>query len=306
MILCVAANPAVDVLYRVGRLTPGAIHRPDLVLRTPGGKPLNVARAARAIGAEVGVVALLGGRRGRWIAGELHRLGVACHQARCAGETRQCVSVLDEQQERFTEFYEPGPAVETSEWQELVTLVARRSPRGGWVAISGSLPPGAPSDGLSVLVEQARGRGAEVAVDTAGPALRDALRAEPDLVKVNEKEARAGLAAASGQPAGQLAAALGECARVAVVTHGAGGAVLCDEAGACWAARSPATGAFSVGCGDALLAGMLGARTEGADWVESLRAGVAVAAANALRTGPGCLDLPALARLRADVVVTRL
>ena len=52
-----AANPSIDRLYELERLTPGAIHRPRLVLSVAGGKGLNAARAAASLGAgvEIGV-----------------------------------------------------------------------------------------------------------------------------------------------------------------------------------------------------------------------------------------------------------
>ena len=50
MILCVAANPSIDKLFEVERLVRGDIHRPVEFVQTAGGKGLNVARAARALG----------------------------------------------------------------------------------------------------------------------------------------------------------------------------------------------------------------------------------------------------------------
>ena len=47
VILCVAANPSIDRLFTVERLVPGSIHRPAEFAQVPGGKGLNVARAAR-------------------------------------------------------------------------------------------------------------------------------------------------------------------------------------------------------------------------------------------------------------------
>ena len=53
VIVCVAANPSVDKLFEVERLVPGDIHRPIGFVQVAGGKGLNVARAAHALGAEV-------------------------------------------------------------------------------------------------------------------------------------------------------------------------------------------------------------------------------------------------------------
>ena len=59
MIVCVAANPSIDKLFEVERLVPGAIHRPLGFVQVPGGKGLNVARAAHSLGAEIRATGIL-------------------------------------------------------------------------------------------------------------------------------------------------------------------------------------------------------------------------------------------------------
>src|SRR2546423_458498 len=54
----------------------GATARPDSFVQVAGGKGLNVARAARALGADVVAVALLRGHAGRWLAEGLAAEGV--------------------------------------------------------------------------------------------------------------------------------------------------------------------------------------------------------------------------------------
>lgn len=49
-VLVIAANPAIDRLHELERLEVGAINRPSLVVAVAGGKGLNVARAAVALG----------------------------------------------------------------------------------------------------------------------------------------------------------------------------------------------------------------------------------------------------------------
>ena len=56
MIAFVAASPSIDRLHIVAALRPGEIHRPERVVAVPGGKALNAARAAHALGADVHAV----------------------------------------------------------------------------------------------------------------------------------------------------------------------------------------------------------------------------------------------------------
>ena len=160
-ILFVAANPSIDRLARGGRRsTVGAIHRPDGVLAVPGGKGLNAARAAVALGARVTAMAIVGGQAGEWIAERLAETGIDAALVRDGGlaETRTCLSVLDRSTGRLTEFYEPGTAIQPDN----VAGVRGRacgpsSTRATSAAVvcSGSLPPGAPDDAYARIVRLA-------------------------------------------------------------------------------------------------------------------------------------------------------
>ncbi|HET7868952.1 MAG TPA: PfkB family carbohydrate kinase, partial [Actinomycetota bacterium] len=57
----------MDKLFEVDRVVVGAIHRPTGFVQVPGGKGLNVARSAHALGAEVTATGVLAGHAGRWI-----------------------------------------------------------------------------------------------------------------------------------------------------------------------------------------------------------------------------------------------
>jgi fructose-1-phosphate kinase PfkB-like protein len=190
-LLVVAANPSIDRLLEVERLTVGGINRPVRVVPVAGGKGLNVARAAVALGGDASVVALVGGRAGAWIADRLAEGGVEASLVEVAAETRTCVTVLDRSTGDLTEFYEPGAPLEDGAWERLEASVAGQLDRGGIgsIAMSGSLPPGAPVDGYGRLVRLAADRSVAAVVDGHGASLEAAIAAGPAIVKVNAAEA---------------------------------------------------------------------------------------------------------------------
>jgi 1-phosphofructokinase family hexose kinase len=298
VIVCVAPNPSIDKLFQVERLAPGRIHRPDDFVQVAGGKGLNVARAATTLGAEVHVVALLGGHAGRWIADELTALDIPCTAVWSRGETRSCVSVADRETSSLTEFYEHGSVVNSDEWDHFVRTVREHAAEASWATVSGSLPPGAPRGGYGLLAE-----GANVAADTRG--LGDA---RPALLKLNDDEA----SELTGRPvdtsASTLAAAqvlremIGGEGHVAVVTRGADGAVLVDPEGRAWHGSVDAVGPYPVGSGDAFLAGIVVALDRGGSWPDALRLALGAGAANAELPGAGRLD-PARANVLAHSAV---
>jgi 1-phosphofructokinase family hexose kinase len=296
MIVCVAPTPAVDRLHEVrGPVVIGAIHRPHRVIAVAGGKGLNAARAAKTLGADVRAVAPLGGASGAWIEAQLREAGIEVRRVPASGEPRICVSVAGEGQ-GLTEFYEEAPPLAPGEWDALVAAVAESAAGAGWVTFSGSLPPGAPEDGMATLIRTAREAGARVALDSRNHDLRSGVSAEPDLIKINEHEAEELLG--PDADAQKLRPPNG----VACITRGADGLELATEHGLL-RARPPAQGRFPVGCGDVTLGVLVAARDEGASWAEAVARAVGAAAAAAEVPGAAVLDA---ARARALAATVRV
>ena len=294
MIVCIAPTPAVDRLLELrGPVVVGTIHRPHRVVAVAGGKGLNAARAAARLGAQVRAVAPLGGASGNWIEAQLEAAGIEVRRVATEAEPRVCVSIAGEEQE-LTEFYEPAPRLAHAEWNALLQAVREAASGASWVTLSGSVPPGAPADGAARLLDAARAAGAKVALDARDEDLRAGMRAEPDLVKINEEEARTLLG-------GRVdVRALRPADGIACVTRGAAGLELATD-GALLTAAPPVRGRYPVGCGDVTLGALATARDAGADWRQAVALAVGAAAAAAEVSGAGVLD-PARARALAEAV----
>lgn len=305
-LVAVAPNPSIDRLYELDRLERDAINRPRVETWVAGGKGLNVARAAVALGAEVAALALLAGHAGRWVAETLTGEGIAGRFAWTDGETRSCIAIHDATDDTLTELNEAGPPVSPVAWAGFVeTLRAELASDGaGLIAISGSLPPGAPPDGLAQLATVGREAGVRVALDAGAPVLGPALETGPWLVKLNAAEAGAtlGLPTAADE-AGAAEAAGGIAARsggAVIVTRGLAGAVAVGPGGvALRVAPPPIRGSYPVGGGDAFLAGVAVATLRGRSFDDALRLGAGAAIANALVRGAGRLDPAEAERLAA-------
>jgi tagatose 6-phosphate kinase len=319
-ILFVAANPSIDRLAEVDAVTVGAIHRPDVVLAVPGGKGLNAARAAVALGARVTAVAIVAGRAGEWIAERLVESGIDAALVRDGdlAETRTCLSVLDRSTGRLTEFYEPGAAIQPATWTAFEGALRAELGVGDVVAVvcSGSLPPGAPTDGYARIVRLVDEAGAQpglasivTIVDTHGAPLGLAVSEHPTVVKVNAAEAAEATGLSVTAPAEAVRAArvlIERGAGQVVVTLGADGAVACDGPSA-WLLTSPAgRGSYPVGSGDAFMAGLAIGLVAGSSLVAAAGGGMAAGIANALLPGAGILDAEAAARLLDGVEVAAL
>lgn len=310
MIVCVAANPSIDKLFEVDRLVRGDIHRPLGFVQTAGGKGLNVARAAHALGGDVTAVTILRGHAGKWLEEQLVAEGVPGSFVWAHGESRSSLSVADRKSGGLTEFYEHGSVIPSATWTELVHATASLFERASWLTISGSLPRGAPDEGYGDLVREAREAGVRVAVDCDGARLRFALEAGPDVVKVNATEARGLLGVPTARHEEALAAArklrdlAGADGHAGLVTRGAEGVVLAAPDGTLYEGSLYVRGRYPVGSGDAFLAGLVTGLDRAEPWDASLQLALGAATANAELPGAGRLDPARASELAGHAVVT--
>jgi 1-phosphofructokinase family hexose kinase len=298
-LVCVAPNPAIDRLYEVDRLLPGSIHRPTLSVAVPGGKGLNAARAAHALGADVVAVTILRGQAGRWIEQQLAQLGLALRAAWAPGETRTCISIRDPQTEGLTEIYDRGEPLAPSDWAALEGIVAQELAAGaGLLTVSGGIPPGIDDQAFGRLCRAARESGVKALFDVYGAGLVGVLRDRPWLAKVNAAEA----AELLGRPvetetdAVEAAAEIRRRgAEVAIVTLGRSGAIASMPDGQLRLPPPQVVGPYVVGSGDAFLGGLAAGLLDRLAVAEALYLAAAAAAAAAQMPGPSNLD-PDLAR----------
>jgi 1-phosphofructokinase len=309
MIVTLTLNPSVDRTVEVDALVRGAVLRARSSRVDPGGKGVNVARALAANGRKTCAVLPAGGWEGEQLAALLSPHDIAVVLVPVAGSVRANVSVV-EPDGTVTKLNEPGPTLTAAEVEAVTAATVTAAAAAEWVAVSGSLPPGAPVDVYARLVRRLRLAGVRVAVDSSGPPLAAALAAAPDLVKPNREE----LAEATGRSIATLGDVLAAAEqlrrrgpRTVLASLGADGALLVDGDGAYHGEAAVPRPRSAVGAGDALLAGFLagggsgpGALTEALAW------GAAAASLPGSRMpGPGDLDRAGV-RLAARVDPDRL
>ncbi|WP_144875746.1 1-phosphofructokinase family hexose kinase [Microbacterium sp. 1.5R] len=188
MIVTVTPNPALDLTWRVERLTVGATHRADAGAARAGGKGLNVARVAHAQGAATLALTTAGGRSGIAFSAELAASGVPHRVVPVTAPTRQSIAIDDEQLGDTTIINERGVNPADTEWAALFGEVVDALPGARVLVVSGSLPPGAPASFIPLLIGTARDAGIPTIVDTSGPALLLAADAGASVLKPNAAE----------------------------------------------------------------------------------------------------------------------
>lgn len=303
MLAFVSPSPSVDVTYEVDELTLGEGHRPVSVHRNAGGKALNAARSASAMGAKVHATAVLAGHSGAFIAEQLQRHGVELHAIAGSTDTRSCISIASKGTGILTEVYEHASNVTGGEWEQVRAAMEEiLLLKPSWVAASGSLPASLDPEALAQLVRECATLGVPFALDTHGAALAAAVQAKPALIKVNRAEARELLGCAATRDAAELAGDIhAMSAGMVIVTDGTEGAAATDGKRHWHIPPPERLGGFPVGSGDAFLGGLLSALDFGLNFSEALARGAGCSIANALQPGAASFNTDA-AREIADSI----
>jgi 1-phosphofructokinase/tagatose 6-phosphate kinase len=307
MIITVTLNAAIDKSLAVPNFRLGRRHRTVDQRTMAGGKGVNIARTLKALGQPVIATGFAGGATGTHIVEQLTEESILNDFVRIRDESRTNTSVLDPTTGDQTEINERGPAVSEREvelFRDKLLYLARGA---AIVVFAGSLPRGVEPDLYASLIRDLERLDVITVVDTDGEPLRQAVRAEPDIVSPNvlEAEELVGHEFAGEEEralvVGEIAA-LGPREVIMTLPDGCFAQVLVDGQRLLKRARvDPREPIAKRGSGDAFLAGYLAARYEGRATDQCLRFGVACGAESTARLGAGLIDPREARRLMGDV-----
>ncbi len=272
MIVTFTANPSIDRTIVLDEpLARGEVQRASFVTTQAGGKGVNVATVIDRAGVEtLAVLSFLDPSFMPLVA----EIGLDAVGVSVDGPYRvRTNTTITEPDGTTTKLNEPGPVLTEAQVTATRDLLLKHARGADWVVLSGSLPPGAPTDWYATLVRALKPLGCKVAIDTSDAALDAVIAALPDasfdLIKPNADE----LAQLTGGDAAafEASARAGDLTGIAdaarqlhsrgiahvLVTLGGAGAVLVNAAGA-WYATAPQVKVLStVGAGDSSVAGFV-------------------------------------------------
>jgi 1-phosphofructokinase family hexose kinase len=184
----VTLNPSIDRTIALSTLEVGEINRAQAITLHPGGKGVNVSRAARAFGVDTHAL-FVGGRLGEaWMSAQLDSLNIK-HTIISTGDAIRSNMTIVESNGSVTKINEPGSTLSATDIGAVKEALGALDLHGNWVVLAGRLNPGLPSQTYAELAVFAKSRGALVAVDSSGPEFAAAVRAGAvDLVKPNHHE----------------------------------------------------------------------------------------------------------------------
>jgi len=291
-IITVTLNPAIDQTVTLATLHLGAVNRASRVAFNAGGKGVNVASCLADFGApraELIATGLLGGANDGVFKTLFAAKNIADRCLRVPGETRTNIKLSHDAE--TTDINLPGLAVDGRTLVAITETLLSLAAPGAIMLLAGSLPAGVPPAYYAEVTGALRAKGADVILDTSGDALAASLAARtlPDAIKPNRAELEACTGRKLPDTASLIAAAQTLIARgigLVTVSLGPEGALFVTADDVIHASAPPVIAASTVGAGDAMVAGMIAARAEGADLERTARLATAFALSKLGRTGP--------------------
>ncbi|KPA79793.1 tagatose-6-phosphate kinase-like protein [Leptomonas pyrrhocoris] len=144
-ILVVGPNPALQKTLTFGELRLDAVNRASAIREYTGGKGTNFCRASACFKASPNfcnttLFTFVGGETGKRVVDFLKGEDIAVHPISVPGETRTCVTCLDEKHGTMTEIIEPSYPVPAESAGDMDRVLKERLQHAGGLAIMGSLP----------------------------------------------------------------------------------------------------------------------------------------------------------------------
>lgn len=306
-IATVTLNPAIDQTAAIPNFTPDAVNRVTWEQADPGGKGVNVASFLADYGHAVSVTGFLGQDNLELFQRLFQQKGIADHFVHIAGKTRVNIKIVDDLRQQVTDINFPGMTPTEADVQRLWQVIEHLTPAHDWFVLAGSVPQGFSATIYQQLVTSLRAAGRHVALDTSGESLRQAIAAQPDLIKPNRLELQEVVATRLDNEADIVDAArvlIQGGIQTVVVSMGADGALFVNAHQAIHAQPPPVEVKSTVGAGDAMVAGTVAGLVRGLSLADCARLGTAFSMGALSQVGP---RLPPMADIRAngDRVVIR-
>jgi len=188
VIISITMNPSVDISYPIEKFTLNTVNRVKSVVKTAGGKGLNVARVLHQTNVEVLAGGMIGGYLGKFIEAELDKESIQHRFFAINGQSRNCIAILHEKKQ--TEILEQGPVISEDEAERFLKHFEQLIEQASILTFSGSLPAGLPDNYYAKMIALCDEKNKAVALDCSGNALKEVLsnKTKPLLIKPNKEE----------------------------------------------------------------------------------------------------------------------
>ncbi|MDG5815117.1 hexose kinase [Chitinispirillales bacterium ANBcel5] len=306
MIVCALFNPALDVCFNVEKFEPGNTLLDLHSNSFPSGKGINVARVVKTLGEAVSVAALIPENDSRKFSSFLCGLEVEPLFFEIPGNARVNVTILEEKNSCVTHLNSAAQKIPVRIQEEFLSFITGQIKQGDWWSFSGSIPSGFECDVYKRVIDVCNQRGVQSLLDTRSNALKFGLRSKPFIIKPNISE----LEEYFEEPIkgvhhialkGKRFIDMG--ISYVFISLGSDGMIALHENDCLLCSPPKVKAVDTVGCGDAMVAGMLVAQKRKFSFADTCRMAVACGASKAMHQGPGVVTRDEVWQLMEDVEI---
>ena len=193
MILTVTLNPCIDRTLTVSDFhacgtTPVNSTRIEI-----GGKGLNVSRALKNLGVPTLCLGFSHKKGGSDLKATLEEFSIPYDLEEIPGELRMNIKIFDESTRTMSELNDKGCPVSEEAVKRMIDRIVSHFKDAELLVLSGSVPPGIPTDIYRTLMEKAQAYDLPVILDASGALLLKGIEGRPWLIKPNIDELSATL-----------------------------------------------------------------------------------------------------------------
>ena len=309
LIYCTLLNPALDSIYSIDGFVSGSTLRNVPSQVYPAGKGFNVANVVRILGEEVCVIGCVPERDQQRFISYAESNGLQHHFFLTPGDCRVNVTIIEQNDRVASHINSAGGVLPPRVQEEFLQFVATRLSAGDLWCFSGSLPRGFDDGAYAKMVKICTEARVETFLDTRDQALRLGVRAKPLALKPNITELE-DLFGEQIKGVHHIALKGKKLLDMGVsyvfISLGSDGMIALHD-NDCLLCEPPQVKTVdTVGCGDALMGGILTAWERKFSFSETCRLAVACGASKAMHEGPHTITREEVWQLMEDVRITAI
>lgn len=284
MIYTVTLNPSIDYVVELDQVMIGDLNRTNHESKFPGGKGINVSQVLKRFDIDNTALGFVGGFTGEFIEKYLHSLQISTDFVKVKEDTRINVKIKSKEE---TEINAKGPTITEEDFETLKSKVGKLTSEDTLI-LAGSIPSTMPKSTYEELVKICSEKGATFVVDAEGDLLTKVLPFKPFLIKPNHHELGAIFNTVISTPEEVIPYAkelVKKGAQNVIVSLAENGAILINKGTVLYANALKGEVKSSVGSGDSMVAGFIGAFKKTNSLEEAFRFSVAAGSATAFSLG---------------------
>jgi 6-phosphofructokinase 2 len=308
MIYTITLNPALDRTLWIQKVRDDVSNRILEEKSFAGGKSVDVSKVLKNLGVDNIALGFVGGFAGRELEGRLLNEGIETDFVRVSGETRTNIIIHETGTGKQLAFNARGPEIKPDELMQFIEQL-ERLPCGEVVAIGGSIPLGVSPEIYRKIINLVKKCQAKVVLDVDGEALRQGIKALPNVIKPNihELSELAGRELTGLDDVISAARAINQQGvEIVLVSMGAKGILLVSDGQQYLAVPPNVNVESTIGAGDSSVAGFVSGLVQGKDLKQCLIYAVAAGTATTLRQGTALCQKDDFERIVPQVLITDL